>query len=105
MTGVVLTKDDIVGSIQGSGETLSSFGVTSIGLFGAFVRGQATPESDLDILVEFDPAKKTYDNFIETCFFLEELFNRKVELVTTDSLSPYIKPYIMKEVEYVPLPN
>ena len=98
-----LTKESIIGSIRKSKAKLSSFGVKSIGLFGSFVRRQGSPDSDIDILVEFDSGKKTYDNFIDTCFFLEELLSRKVELVTTDSLSPYIKPYVLKEVEYVPL--
>lgn len=60
-------------------------------------------DSDVDILVEFDTGKRTYDNFIDTCFLLEDLLGRRVELVTIDSLSPYIKPYVLKEVEYVPL--
>ena len=78
-------------------------GVKSIGLFGSFVRGDSSSQSDIDILIEFDSDRITYDNFIDTCFFLDELFNRRVEVVTADSISPYIKPYIMKEVEYVPL--
>jgi len=44
----------------------------------------------------------SYDNFIQLSFFLEDLFRRRVELVTTESLSPYIGPHIMSEVEYVP---
>ena len=98
-----LTKDDIVGSIRGASEMLTSLGVKSIGLFGSFVRGDASLRSDVDVLVEFDPDKRTFDNFIETCFFLEELLKHKIELVTTESISPYIKPYILKEIEYVPL--
>jgi hypothetical protein len=98
-----LTRRKIINSIKKSRARLSSLGVKSIGLFGSFVRGQASRESDVDLLVEFDSGKKTYDNFIDTCFLLEELLGRKVELVTTDSLSPYIKPYILKEVEYVTL--
>ena len=98
-----LTKGEIITFIKKSKARLSSLGVKSIGLFGSFVRGQASRESDVDLLVEFDSGKKTYDNFIDTCFFFEELLGRKVELVTTDSLSPYIKPYILKEVEYVTL--
>jgi hypothetical protein len=96
-----LTKRKIINSIERSRTQLASLGVKSIGLFGSFVRERAGRESDIDLLVEFDSAKKTFDNFIDTCFFLEELLGRKVELVTTDSLSPYIKPYILKEVEYV----
>jgi predicted nucleotidyltransferase len=98
-----LTKADIIESIRDSKVSLNSLGVKSIGLFGSFARGETTLESDVDILVEFDSTKKTFDNFIDTCFLLEKLFNCKVELVTTDSISPYIKPYILKEVEYVPL--
>jgi hypothetical protein len=96
-----LTKGKIINSIEKSKAKLVSLGVKSIGLFGSFVRGQAGRESDVDLLVEFDSGKKTYDNFIDTCFLLEELLGRRVELVTKDSLSSYIKPYILKEVEYV----
>lgn len=98
-----LTKDGVIGAIKESTLELRSFGVKSIGLFGSFVRSQSSPDSDVDILVEFDTGKRTYDNFIDTCFLLEDLFGRRVEVVTIDSLSPYIKPYVLKEVEYVPL--
>ena len=98
-----LTKEGIVSSIRRSSSQLGSLGVKSIGLFGSFVRGESSSESDVDILVEFDAGKKTFDNFMGTCFLLDELFKRKVELVTKDSLSPYLEPHIMKEVEYVPL--
>jgi predicted nucleotidyltransferase len=98
-----LTKQQIIGVIRKSNVELTSFGVKTIGLFGSFARGQASTESDIDILVDFDSAKKTYDNFIDTCFLLDELLGRKIEVVTTESLSPYLKPYILKEVEYVPL--
>ena len=103
MAGGDLTKDDIISLLRESKAKLSSLGVKSIGLFGAFVRGESSSESDVDILIEFNSDRMTYDNFIDTCFFLEELFNHEVEVVTADSISPYIKPYIMKEVEYVPL--
>lgn len=96
-----LTKDGVIGAINKSTLELRSLGVKSIGLFGSFVRSQGGPDSDVDILVEFDAGKRTYDNFIDTCFLLEDLFGRRVELVTIDSLSPYIKPYVLKEVEYV----
>lgn len=98
-----LAKQDITSWMQGSRAALRSLGVKSIGLFGSFVRGDASQQSDVDILVEFDSEKRTYDNFIETCSLLEELLNHKVEVVTMDSISPYIKPYILKEVEYVPM--
>lgn len=98
-----LTKEDIISLLRQSKARLRSLGVKSIGLFGSFARGDSSSESDVDILVEFDQDKRTYDNFIDTCFFLDKLFNRKVEVVTTESISPYIEPYVLKEVEYVPL--
>jgi hypothetical protein len=59
--------------------------------------------SDIDILVEFMPEKHTFDNFMEVAFLLEELLGRKVELVTTEALSPHIGPHILREVARVPI--
>jgi hypothetical protein len=56
--------------------------------------------SDVDILVEFDPQRKSFDNFMDLAFYLDDLLGRKVDLVTTESLSPYIGPHILHEVEY-----
>jgi hypothetical protein len=74
-----------------------------MGLFGSFVKNTATTNSDIDLLVEFDPHQKTFDNFMDLSFFLEQLFSRKIELVTPQSLSKYIGPHILKEVENVGL--
>ena len=72
------------------------------GLFGSFVRDTAVDQSDVDMLVVFDPALKTFHNFMDLCFFLEDLFGRKVDVVTPESLSPFIGAHILQEVEYVP---
>ncbi len=77
-------------------EMKTRFGVRRIGLFGSFARGEQKETSDVDILVEFE--EPTFDNFMNLAFFLEDLFSRRVELVTPDSLSPYIAPYVKKEV-------
>jgi predicted nucleotidyltransferase len=98
-----LTKENILDLIEKSREQLSSLGVVSIGLFGSFAKGQYDKNSDVDILVDFDPAKKNYDNFYDTCSLLEKLFKRKVDVVTRESLSPYIGPHILKEVKYASL--
>ena len=99
----VNTKDAIVKRILESRERLALLGVRSIGLFGSFVRGEQTPLSDVDMLVEFTPEKHTFDNFMEVAFLLEELLGRKVEVVTPEALSPYIGPHILREVERVPI--
>lgn len=100
-----VTKENVMQAIRGAGSRLRALGVESIGLFGSFVRAQGREDSDVDLLVEFRPESKTFDNFMDTCFLLEELLGRRVELVTRESLSPYIGPYVLKEVEYVPLSN
>ncbi|WP_296758099.1 nucleotidyltransferase domain-containing protein [Roseiflexus sp.] len=57
-------------------------------MFGSFVRRQQDSNSDIDVLVEFESGRKTFDNFIQVALFLEELFGRRVELVTPEALSP-----------------
>jgi predicted nucleotidyltransferase len=57
--------------------------------------------SDIDILVAFKPEQKTFENFMNLSFFLEDIFGRSVDLVTVEALSPYIGPHILEEVEYV----
>ena len=97
------TKEFVLMLIRQHESDIKTFGVRRIGLFGSFVRNQQGKDSDVDILVEFEPGLKTFDNFIHLAFFLEEILKRRVELVTPDALSPYIGPHIMKEVEYVSL--
>jgi predicted nucleotidyltransferase len=98
---MIKTKESIFRTIKDNQNTISQFGVKKLGIFGSFVRGEQNAESDIDLLIEFDQGQKTFDNFMDISFFLEELLERPVELVTDDSLSPYLRPYILKEVEYV----
>ncbi len=74
------------------------FGVKKIGVFGSVARGEEKKGSDVDVLVEFEKDKKNFDNFIDLSFFLEDLFGRKVDLITTSGLDKYIRPYVEKEV-------
>ncbi len=94
-------KQTILALIDAYRDQIAALGVKRIGLFGSFVRGEQRTGSDVDLLVEFDSGKKTFDNFMALSFFLEELFSRRVEVVTPESLSPYIGPHILSEVEYV----
>ena len=98
----IQTKKNILSIIRDHQEPLRNFGVKRLGLFGSFVREEQNAKSDVDLLVEFEADKKTFKNFIHLCFYLEELFQREVELVTPESLSPYLGPHILREVEYVP---
>lgn len=99
----VQTKENVLSFIHEYQDQIKNLGVRRLGLFGSFVREQQGEESDIDILVEFEQGRKTFDNFMQIGFLLEELLGRRVELVTPEALSPYIGPYILHEVEYVPL--
>lgn len=101
METAILEKKDILQKLQQLRSEFIKFGVKRIGLFGSFVRNSQTRNSDIDILVEFDQGKKTFDNFMQLSFVLDEALPYPVELVTKESLSPYIAPKILQEVEYV----
>ncbi len=96
-----MKKKVLLKKIQAENETIKGFGISRLGLFGSYVRNEATKESDVDLLVEFLDGKKNYDNFIHLAFFLEKVLKKKVDLLTLASLSPYIKPHILAEVEYI----
>lgn len=82
---------------------LIRLGVSRLGVFGSVARGEADSESDLDVLVEFLPGKKSFAAFCETAEILERAVGRRVDLVTTEALSPHLAPHILREVEYVHL--
>ena len=78
-------------------ERFKVFGVRRLELFGSVARGDARDDSDVDVVVEFDPQWKTFRNFMALAFLLEEAVGRRVELVTIESLSPFLVPRILRE--------
>ena len=81
---------------------MAQFGIRDIGLFGSYVRGEQSKNSDIDILLDFEPDEETYDNYMAVYDLLEHLFkNEKVEIVTKNGLSPYIGTKILNEILYV----
>lgn len=96
------TKEYILSTIKENKKELSRFGIRNIGLFGSYLRGDQSDTSDIDLLIDFDPALENFDNYMAVCDILEQLFkNEKIEIVTKNGLSPYIGPKILKEVQYV----
>lgn len=75
------------------------FNVKSIGLFGSWVRGEQTGQSDVDVLVEFEKPIGFF-KFVELEDHLGERLGVKVDLVTPDALKPLIKPRVEKEAVY-----
>jgi predicted nucleotidyltransferase len=103
MEVTIKTKQDILKILHQNRLRLTELGISRIGLFGSFVRGHQHHNSDIDLLVEFAEGKKTFDAFMKLSFFLEEILQRRVEVVTMESLSPYLGPHILREVEYAAL--
>lgn len=97
---MVQTKEQVFILLHEHQRNLQQFGVRRYGVFGSFVHDRVTEQSDVDVLVEFAPDQKTFDHFMKLAFFLEDLLGRQVDLITPESLSPYIGPHILREVEY-----
>lgn len=93
-----LIYPDLVNSLCNSKLGILQGKVKRIGLFGSYIRGEQKRYSDIDFLVEFKEAN--FDNFMGLVFGLETMFGKKVELITNGSLSPYIEPYVEKEVRW-----
>jgi len=75
MSSAVQDKSSLLAILSANGEKITSYGVKNLSLFGSFASNQPKPESDVDLLVDFVPEKKTYDNFIELSFFIEDLLS------------------------------
>lgn len=103
MATAVATRQEIVDRVRAQRDRIRGLGAEHLGLFGSFARGESRSESDIDLLVQFAPGKRSFDNFLDLAELLERLLARKVELVTFESLSPYIGPHILAEVQDVPL--
>jgi predicted nucleotidyltransferase len=96
------SKEFIISLIKLHKPKLKIYGVETVGLFGSYARNEQTDLSDIDILIDFDPEKENFDNYMAIYDYFENLFiNEKVDIVTKNGLSPYIGPKILNEVQYV----
>ena len=101
MTLSHLTREEAVRRLVASEPQIRALGVQRLALFGSVLRGEAHPDSDIDLLVQFAPGAKTFDHFLALFDLLEERLERRVELVTTEALSPFIGPRILAEAQDV----
>ena len=91
----LLTRDDAVQRILESEYAIRALGVRRLALFGSVLRDEANSRSDVDLLVQFTPGAKTFENFLALSELLEECLGHHVDLVTSESLSPFIGPHIL----------
>ncbi len=95
----MMNKKKIISEIEKRKEKLKARGVKKIGLFGSYLKGTQKRGSDIDFLVTLEK-ENLGKNYFEVLFYLENLFKRKIDLVSSQSLRPELN-YIKKEVVYV----
>lgn len=81
-------------------ELHQKFGLTKIGLFGSYARGDENIESDIDLAIEIS-SKNSFRSFFELKNYLEDNFHKKVDLGIESSLKPIVREYVSKEIIYV----
>ena len=96
----MLKYESIIEKIKLNMEQIKGFGVEKIGLVGSYIQNRQKADSDIDILVQFEKGRKTFDNYMSLKFFLENLFERKVDLVISEAVKPDLKPQILGSVKY-----
>lgn len=96
------SKENIITILKSNKLKLSKLGIRDVGLFGSYLRNEQSNESDIDLLIDFEPEKENFDNYMAVYDLFEKLFkNEKIEVVTKNGLSPYLGPKILNEVQYV----
>ena len=83
-------------------EVCRRYGVKELSLFGSAVRGEMRPESEIDIMVEFEPGVRIglikFESLVDE---LESLAGRRVDLVTKRGLKPWVRPTVFKDARVI----
>jgi predicted nucleotidyltransferase len=101
MESVALTRELATKRLIEAESDIRALGVARLALFGSVLRNEARPDSDVDLLVQFSPGRKSYARFVALFDLLEARLGRRVELVITEALSPFIGPRILAEAQDV----
>ena len=91
-----MSKDEIIARLKAQQARIKSFGVKSLAIFGSVARNEAKPESDLDVLVEFED-KITFDRYMDFKIYLEDCLGMRVDLVSQKMLKPQIRTSVLAE--------
>ena len=93
-----MNRSDVLSLLRAHKTALARrFGVAELSLFGSFARDQATSDSDIDLLVQFD-GPTTSKRFFGTQFYIEDLLGRRVDLITKKALRAELRPYVEREI-------
>lgn len=95
-----MQREEVLGILLQHQPALKDFGVKSLAIFGSVARDEARPDSDVDILVEFE-GLVTFDRYMDVKFYLEDHLGTRVDLVSRRSLKHIIRDKVEKEEIYV----
>ena len=92
----VAHRSDVLARLSVDASNLRAMGLARCAVFGSFARDQAIhPESDVDLLVSFQPGRKDFDAYLELVDHLETILARRVDLVTTEGLSRHLAASVL----------
>jgi len=95
-----MTRDEVLDYLRTHKQEMHDrFGVTKIGLFGSYARGEAREDSDIDVAIEL--STYTADGYFGVLHLLEDSFKKRIDLGIESNFKPLLKPYILKEIIYV----
>lgn len=97
-----MTREAVLRTIRDNIDSMRALGVAHLRLFGSVVADAAGEWSDIDLLVDFRAGEKSFDNYMDLRILLEDLFpGRRIDLITTESLHPRLRPSVIAQAEYV----
>ena len=92
-----MNRDEVLETLRKHKQVLRErFDVTGLALYGSFARNQATPESDVDVLVKF-AVPPNWRRYFGAQAYLEDLFRRPVDLSTIGEVRSAIRPYVERD--------
>jgi len=98
LKGQFFSLKEILQILKDNKSTLSEkYGVTDIAVFGSYVRNEQKSKSDIDIFVDLKAKFRTFDNFMDLKFYLEEITSKKIDLVIKNLIRKELKTSILKE--------
>lgn len=96
-----LNKEIILETLSKEKKKIRNFGVKRLILFGSYAQDKQSENSDIDFLVEFEQNRDSnVDDYLELLFFLEDTFDKKIDLVKPKLVREFLKPYILEGVQY-----
>lgn len=96
-----MRRDDVIAKLKAAEPALQARGIRRAAVFGLIARGDDRPDSDIDILVEFEPgAEGTIYDYVRVKEFVAGLFNGPVDVVDRDALKPHLRAPAARDTFY-----